>query len=304
MAFEIKMPQLSDTMHSGKILAWRKSVGDAVSRGDILAEVETDKANLEIEAFNQGVLLAILTPAQDSANVGDVIAYIGQAGEQTPTGSATSSAAVSAAAVSLDSPAAPSTPVVTPSNGDTSARLKASPLARKIAEQQKIDLSSVRGSGPLGRIIKKDLEHAASGGSLRQASPLFASPLAQTPLREPAPIAGRPSAADGSGRLTPLSKMRDTIARRMQQSVAEAPHFYSTISINMREAQRLREVLKHSSEYSGISINHLVIKASAYALAREPRVNSCMRDGQLYEPAAINIGVITALEDGLMIPVV
>jgi pyruvate dehydrogenase E2 component (dihydrolipoamide acetyltransferase) len=300
MATEIKMPQLSDTMSSGKILTWRLKEGDVVKRGDILAEVETDKANLEIESFFNGSLLKVMVPAGSVAKVGEVIAVIGQPGESVgaPSSAApqrpqpTSPAVATAPAAA---PAAPSSPAATLTVVSSQDRVKASPLARKVAENLQVNLSSVQGSGPNGRIVKRDVE-AAAGEPAPVSS--AAPELRQTPPHQaPAPV------AVGTGTLTPLSRMRETIARRMQESVTTAPHFYVTTSVNMSEAIRLRETLKERPQYKGISMNHLVIKAVAYGLHHEPKVNAAMKDGQLFQPAQINIGIITALEDGLIIPV-
>lgn len=314
------MPQLSDTMDSGKILTWNKKEGDTISRGDILAEVETDKANLEIESFHEGTLLKIVTPADNSANVGEVIAYIGDPGESVGSSSSAAKSSSSPAPVSES----PSTGNVSqdpaPRNGSSNGsseyhtgktsestiksegRIKASPVAKKLAEQNNIDLASVRGSGPDGRIVKRDVES------------LGADVQAAQNLHTPAPQRGRPSSsnqpqqssgsATAEGTLTPLSKMRDTIAKRMQQSVNEAPHFYTTVSIEMDSVISLRALLKERGIIEGVSLNHFIIKAAAYALAHEPRVNRAIRDGnQVFEPSSINIGVITALNDGLIIPV-
>jgi pyruvate dehydrogenase E2 component (dihydrolipoamide acetyltransferase) len=313
MATEIKMPQLSDTMSSGKILSWKKKEGDTVSRGDILAEVETDKANLEIESFFNGVLLKVLTPANSTAKVGEIIAVIGAAGESvgagsppaasTPAPTPTPKAAAPAAvpAPSMPAPAAASAPLSVVSGGD---RVKASPLAKRVAEQLQVNLSSVQGSGPNGRIIRRDVEAAAGGSTAPAYQQAPAQHYHATPATTPTPVATSVEATQpGAGTYTALSKMRETIARRMQESVNTSPHFYCTTSINMGETLRLREVLKELPEYKGISVNHLVIKAAAYALKREPKVNAAMKNGQLYQPAQINIGIITAIPDGLLIPV-
>lgn len=304
MATEIKMPQLSDTMNSGKILAWRKKEGDQVKRGDILAEVETDKANLEIESFNNGTLLKISVPAEQTASVGDVICVIGEPGEKVATNGASSPKPVQP---SIKDPTPSNTasipapqPVLETSVSSTSDRVKVSPLAKKLAQQRNIDLSTVQGTGPNGRIVKKDLE---SEGASRPLVTL-ASPVPQERVEKTEPRAIREPSAKGGGTSTPLSKMRETIARRMVESVTDAPHFYVTTSVCMDEAFRLREILKGRADYKGISINHMVIKAVAYGLMHEPRVNSSYRDGAVFEPNQINIGIITALEDGLLIPVV
>lgn len=316
MATDIKMPQLSDTMSSGKILIWKKKEGDAVSRGDILAEVETDKANLEIESFFNGTLLKILTPANSSAKVGEVIAVIGAAGESVSVGSAPAASAPAATPApkaaaptpspSTPAPVIPSAPLSLVTGSD---RVKASPLAKRVAEQLHVNLSSVQGSGPNGRIIRRDVEAAAGGSTAPeyQAAPAQQYHAAPAPVAPPisTPAFSTPTEPiqPGAGTYTTLSKMRETIARRMQESVNTSPHFYCTASINMGEALRLREVLKELPEYKGISVNHLVIKAAAYALKREPKVNAAMKNGQIYQPAQINIGIITAIPDGLLIPV-
>lgn len=307
MAIELKMPQLSDTMSAGKILLWKKKEGEAVSRGDVLAEVETDKANLEIESFHQGVLLKILVPASGSAKVGEVIAVIGQAGDvaAASNGSGTKVEVVAQAPKSV-APAAPKpTPVASKPVQQAAApkiiqeehsdRVKASPLAKKIAEQRAIDLSQVKGSGPEGRIVRRDLENVSAGKiSAEPANEFSARSKLQSPV-----IAG-----PREGTLSPFSKMRETIARRMQESVRESPHFYLTVSVDMDEPMKLREQLKEVPAYKGISINHLVIKAVACALKAEPRVNLAVRDGQVYDPGHINLGIITAVPDGLLIPVI
>jgi pyruvate dehydrogenase E2 component (dihydrolipoamide acetyltransferase) len=315
MAVEIKMPQLSDTMHAGKILTWNKREGEEIKRGDILAEVETDKANLEIESFQQGTLLKILVPADQMATVGDVIAVIGQPGEayngpQAAQSEPATPLPEAEAPVTAGPPQnrEPQTPAIAAprveEDTSRSGRIKASPLARKIAEQSHIDLAKVHGTGPNGRIVRRDVEAVQSGEDDRPVTP-----PAPQPVTSPAPQAAPPSSTrapsqPGQGRLTPLSKMRDTIARRMQESVVQAPHFYTTASIDMEDAVKLRERLKGRPEYKGISVNHFIIKAAAYALERERRVNNAVRDGMLYEPDQISIGIVTAIEDGLLIPVI
>jgi pyruvate dehydrogenase E2 component (dihydrolipoamide acetyltransferase) len=303
MANEIKMPQLSDTMSSGKILVWKKREGDAVKRGDILAEVETDKANLEIECFQEGTLLKIISGEGVQAKVGEVIAIIGAAGESAnaPTASKNQVSDIPAQTAPAAAPSKPvhsapapvSTSVASASLSD--GRVKVSPLARKIAQERNIDLSVIQGSGPAGRIVKKDIE--GNEGSVAVTPRTTMNTVAATqPVASPQ--------VHGEGRFTPFSKMRDTIARRMVESVTQAPHFYVTASIFMDEALKLREILKTREEYKGISVNHLVIKAVGYGLAHEPRVNFCVKEGQIYEPPTINVGIITSVNDGLLIPVI
>ena len=301
------MPQLSDTMSSGKILSWRKSEGDQVKRGDILAEVETDKANLEIESFFNGVLLKVMVPSGTDAKVGEVIAMLGAVGESVSTPSKPV-AAVKTVIATIQPPAAELPPARTTTSVISNTlelvtdepRIKASPLAKRVAEDLQINLSSIQGSGPNGRIVRRDVEAAAGNGSTAPVLETFTAP--QSYSRAPANQVPANSAAI-AGTLTPLSRMRETIARRMQESVTTAPHFYCTTSVNMGEALRLREALKERAEYKGISVNHLIIKAVAYGLKHEPHVNAAMKNEQLYQPAQINIGIITAIDDGLIIPV-
>ncbi len=322
MAHEIKMPQLSDTMDSGKILVWHKKEGDTVERGDILAEVETDKANLEIESFHQGVLLKIVTNADAEAAVGQVIAYIGAAGEALPGGSNSSgnseatgsSEKVGEPSTSSEPSTSPTMEVATPEVvlADEGGRVKASPLARKIASQHCINLGTLHGSGPGGRIVKKDVQSAIVGGGATATTPMgTTSPY--TPASHLPAISGAvpavtglatQSEVSGDGTYTPLSKMRATIAKRMQQTVTQSPHFYVRTSVRMDHLLQLRQQLKETPGYEQVSINHLIIKACGYALSKEPGVNNAMKNEMLFTPHGIHIGVVTAVEGGLMIPVI
>ena len=300
MPTEIKMPQLSDTMESGKILSWYKKEGDSVKRGDSLAEVETEKANLEIECFQEGVLLKIIIPAGTVARVGEVIALVGQSGEiladlpseEAPERKDTSDA-IEAPLPSVSS----STEIL-----DESDRIKASPLAKKVAEEMHIDLASVSGSGPGGRIVRKDVETLSSQATAQATRPETLTPHFQ----HVSVTTGASESTDfvSQGHSVPLTKMRETIAHRMQESFSQVPHFFVTVSVNMDEVNKLREILKEDQSYKDISVNHFIIKACAHALKKVPRVNSSLRDGQVFEPANINIGIITSVEDGLLIPVI
>jgi pyruvate dehydrogenase E2 component (dihydrolipoamide acetyltransferase) len=316
MATEIKMPQLSDTMHSGKILSWSKKEGDQVSRGDILAEVETDKANLEIESFHEGVLLKIVVGKDNEANVGQTIAFIGKAGEaiDSVASSATPEQKEKEGLKEKSDEARPEQqreatgPQKSQKDEPTTQeeyiengarRIKVSPLARKIAEQRNIDLSRIKGSGPEGRIIKKDLselkEQAYVSTQERQEA---------APARKSYPTQATRADLEQATSI-PLSKMRQTIARRMQQSVAESPHFYVTVSVNMEEALRLKDLLREQGqEFEKLNVNHLIIKAAGYALRKEPSVNCSFRDDEVYNPGQVNIGIITAVKEGLLIPVI
>lgn len=339
MAKEIKMPQLSDTMSEGKILNWSVKVGDAVSRGAVLAEVETDKANLEIECFDQGVVLAIAVEVGKVAVVGQTIAVIGEPGEsftiEAPrNGAAPKSGGASAAAVAQapkESPAqtprevAPAAANVAPASaqvaeGDDNSRLKISPLARKLAQEAAIDPSLVRGTGPDGRIVKRDIEEFKQSGAAAQGTPSNqpahaemqvpsgAQPACAAP-HTPAASISRPQIVRESS-TTQMSKMRDTIARRMKESVLSYPHFYCTIEVLMDNVISLREEIKADpalkAHLGAASINHFVIKSTARALSHYPVVNCSVRqENMIHNPGAINIGIVTSLgDDGLLIPVI
>lgn len=303
MAFEIKMPQLSDTMNAGKILAWKKNVGDTIKRGDILAEVETEKANLEIESFQNGILLEIRNPAGQTATVGDIICVIGAAGEKTASATAQAPVETPKPVLVQQAPVSTNTvPAYTASSATaaTDDRVKASPLAKKIAQQKNIDLTLIAGSGPNGRIVRKDIEGdnqvMQTSNTALAVEESVPQQKAEAPKQTFTPMTG--------GKLVPFSKMRQVIADRMQKSVQESPHFYVSTSIAMDEATKLREFLKEKPGFKGISINHLVLKACAYAIEQEPSVNNAVRDGQIYVPDGINVGIVATIGEGLMIPVI
>ncbi len=321
MSKEIKMPQLSDTMDKGKILTWHKKEGDSIIRGDVLAEVETDKANLEIESFDEGTLLKIVIPADESALVGEIIAVIGEAGEEVNISAETKSSNANSEEVKelvetkIESvPVETSSPVLNVASpvSTPNGRVKASPIAKKLAKDLNVDLSLIQGSGPAGRIIKKDIEtfsDASSGQAVINQSPApvasivaSATPLATSKLvpQMPKPM---PVAIEIPIGLSTLSKMRETIANRMEIAT-DTPHFFTTVSIDMTEAIKLRASFKVNPNYSSISINHMIIKAAGYALTQAPMVNCAYKEGQLFNPGSFNVGVITSVSDGLLIPVV
>ncbi|MCB0360028.1 MAG: E3 binding domain-containing protein, partial [Bdellovibrionales bacterium] len=238
MAVEVKMPQMSDTMNEGKILKWLVSEGDSISRGDALLEVQTDKADLEVEAFDEGTLLKIHAPEGSTVQVGSVIAVIGSPGESVGDSSASSTTKAqpnpepqpdTAEPKTSSQPKAAPQPAAQPTNGATGDRIKISPLARNFAEAQGIDYSALkgRGSGEGGRIVKQDIEQYL--GSAK-------------PAPKPAAQAGQPAASprpvpQGAAQI-PLSSMRQTIASRMVSSMTEIPHFYMTSKIVMDECVR------------------------------------------------------------------
>ena len=349
---DVTMPKLSDTMEEGKILRWLKQAGDQVEVGDLLVEVETDKADMEVEASDAGVLREVKLGEGESAPVGAVIAVIDGAGG----GAAKPEKADGAAPVRKQEPAAANEakprqdgaparksepkkeeppaddraaaekarPAPTPVRPAAAAPVraaqgpKASPLARALAEELGVDLGTVRGTGPAGRITRRDVE-AATGRAAAQgseaprppeppAAPARAEAKAARPASRPAPPADEEVAAEpGAGsaaRRVPLSKMRASIAKRMAESKRDAPHFYLTTVVDMDEAVRLRAQLK-TLEVSrvGVTYNHMVLKAVADALADFPEVNARFAGDAIELDPAINIGIATAVEDGLIVPV-
>jgi len=292
MAEIVRMPKLSDTMTDGVVAAWHKKVGEKVKAGDLLAEIETDKATMEFESFQEGVLLYIGVEKGGTAPVDSILAILGKEGEDvtgliangsTPPATATENPEVSVA--SSNRAVEPSTPSAAPianQSIDISSndRLKASPLAKNIARDKGIDLRSVTGSGDGGRIVKKDLENA------------------------PALVPGPSFSAAGSTHSyeVPVSQMRKTIARRLGESKFTAPHFYLTMEIDMDQAVAARNVLKNSMNVS-VSFNDLVIKAVALSLRKHPAVNSAWLGDKIRFHEYVNIGVAVAVPEGLVVPV-
>ncbi len=311
----VEMPKMGDTMEEGKILRWIKHEGDTVKKGESLAEVETDKVNIEIEAFASGVLRKILVPEGDSAPIGSGIALIGASDEPLPEG--LTDGANTSAAPAPSASSAPAEPAPTPStqedavnqaptNGaDASGRVFISPLARRFAEESSIDYTRIRGTGPNGRIIKLDVE-AALGTRAAQASPSIA---ASAPA--PTDAVGEPvSGGIDTGEVVeiPLTAMRRTIARRLSQSMQTAPHFYVTSVI---DTGKLAELRKQINAYAAndpspvkVSFNDLIIKAVARSLVKMPQVNVSFAEDKLLQKKAVHIGMAVALEQGLIVPVI
>ena len=318
MPAEVVMPRLSDSMEEGKVVRWLKKVGDPVQRGEPLAEIETDKAVMEMEAYETGTVDRILVQEGESAPVGEPIAYITPAGEAAPAAAppppppppATAPPGPTAVAEGLAEMPLPTQPAP-PKPSGAEERIKASPIARRLAEEHGIDLSKVRGTGPEGRITREDVELY-----LRPTQPPVARPApseveaapkeapARPPTAPPAPAPKPPAPA--AGELVPLSKMQATVAKRMAESKATVPHFYATTEVDMTEAAKLRQTLNETLAEQGIklSFNDLVVKAAALALRRFPQVNSFYREGGIERHQAINVAIAVALEDGLVTPVI
>ncbi len=306
MAEIVKMPKLSDTMTEGVVAKWNKNVGDAVKSGDILAEIETDKATMEFESYLDGTLLHIGVQQGQAAPVDSVLAIFGTPGEDISKLLAESAAAApkaeAAAAPRTEEPKAEeltqeapkeaakpaattapafvraSAPAMAPAQ--TNGRVKASPLAKNLAEEKGIDISRVRGSGPDGRVTKHDIEEFTSA-SMAQFVPQ------EERFTEVA-----------------VSQMRKTIAKRLAESKFTAPHFYLTIELDMSRAMQVREAINASIAPDKISFNDMVIKAVAVALKQNPKVNSSWLGDRIRYNEHVHIGVAVAVEDGLLVPVV
>ena len=304
MAIVINMPRLSDTMTEGVVAKWHKQIGDSVNEGDLLAEIETDKATMEFEAFpgQEGKLLYIGTGEGESAPVDTVLAILGEDGEdiealkggeapvvekETPVAEMSAPSAPEPV-VETPAPVAASTPAAAPVAIETDGSIKASPLARKLAADKGVDLSMVKGSGDHGRIVKRDIDSF--------------NPAIHT---SPQPgVASAPSVPAGveSFTDTPVSQMRKVIASRLSESKNTAPHFYVTMDIDMDNAIAARKAMNAGGEVK-ISFNDLVVKACALALKKHPVINSSWMGDFIRSNHHVHIGVAVAIEDGLLVPV-
>ncbi|MEZ5039212.1 MAG: pyruvate dehydrogenase complex dihydrolipoamide acetyltransferase [Saprospiraceae bacterium] len=314
MAEVIRMPRMSDTMEEGNIVGWLKEEGESVEAGDTIAEVETDKATMELDSFVDGVLLHIAIK-EGPVPIDGVIAVIGKKGEDWKAalaaanggnGSSQQEAPAVAAQTAEAAPVAQATPAPSATTPDDK-RLKASPLAKNLAKEAGIDIHSVQGSGDQGRIVKKDVEALIASPQAAPAPPPQATPPApQAKTEKPAAPATTPftyGGGEANFEDKPVSQMRKVIARRLGESKFTAPHFYLTVDINMDKAVQLRNRLKDVSP-AKISFNDLVIKAAAAALRQHPAVNASWMGDVIRYNKDIHIGVAVAVPDGLLVPVV
>ncbi len=321
---DITMPKMGFDMQEGTIIRWLKKPGDEVRRGEPIAEIETDKVTIEIEAFASGTLTEIVVQEGQSAPVNAVIARLdGGNGAQAPAPVAETPAPAAPALVAAEAPApTPVTEAVPAEAGD----IRASPLARRLAREHGIDLRQVRGSGPAGRIVKEDIEaHLAARGTAPapvappaaapapSAAPApVAPPPAPAPTPAPAPVAPPPAPAPApvtpapaAATVTPLSNMRKTIARRMLQSWQQFPHIFVSIDVDMGAALALRSQANAGrAKEEHFSINDLVVKACAAALRTFPNLNASYSDDGIIQHPTVNIAIAVALESGLMAPVI
>lgn len=298
-AKEIRMPLLSDTMTEGKIVAWNKKVGDFVKADDVLAEVETDKATMEVVGYEEGTLLYVGVEAGNAAKVNEIIAIVGKAGTDVSAYVAAEKSGGNAQPAAATQAAAPTTtpePVSSNPQPDASSngRVKASPLAKKLAADKGIDINKVSGSGDGGRIVKKDIDNYVPS-----ATPI-AAPAAK-PAAAQAPVFTT-SAQEGHTDI-PLTQMRKTIARRLGESKFSAPHFYLTVEINMDNAMQSRAQINEVSPVK-ISFNDLIIKAVALSLRQHPYLNSSWMNDFIRQNHHIHIGSAVATPDGLIVPVI
>lgn len=292
MAEVVTMPKLSDTMTEGVVAKWHKKVGDKVKSGDLLADIETDKATMEFESFSEGILLHIGVPEGGTAPVDSLLAVLGKEGENIADilkQHAGGPAAPAAPAPQKESQETASAPVVAApaeskptTSSETSGRVFASPLAKSIAKEKGIDLTAVKGSGEGGRIVKRDVEEFSPSAKASKA----------------AVSVGTESYED-----VPLSQMRKTIARRLAESKFSAPHFYLTMDIDMDNAMAARKAINEMGA-GKISFNDLVIKAVALALKKHPKVNASWLGDKIRYNHHVHIGVAVAVEDGLVVPVI
>ncbi|MCA9683374.1 MAG: 2-oxo acid dehydrogenase subunit E2, partial [Myxococcales bacterium] len=316
------MPRLSDTMEEGVVAKWRIAVGDKVKRGQVIAEIETDKATMEFESFDAGYVLKLVAEEGETLALGAPIAVLGKAGEdpaaalsahggggaaaapaEAPEPAAASPAVELEAAPAAAEPAPASEPVAISADDQ---RIPASPLARRLVREHGLELAAISGTGPHGRVIKADVERAVAEGTGKRA-PAAAASGAAAAASYSAELDGwgRPYASHGDEPIK-LSQMRKTIARRMTQAKQETPHYYLTVDVDMEKATSFRADYNQAIEASGtkVSFNDLIVKAVARALRAYPAVNVSWNDGKPVRRGDVHVGVAVAVDDGLVVPVV
>lgn len=309
-AKEIRMPLLSDTMTEGKIVSWNKAVGDNVKSDDVLADVETDKATMEVVGYEEGTLLYIGVEAGNAAKINEIIAIVGKAGTDVSAYVAAEKSGANAGSSAEETPSVQSTVASgqqeiinagseqpetdTENNTD---RIKASPLAKKLAADKGIDLKKVNGSGDNGRITKKDID------SYKPVAPTQEEPKNIEIKKTAAPVAAFTASGQEGFTDVPLTQMRKVIARRLGESKFSAPHFYLTMEINMDNAMTARVTMNEVSPVK-ISFNDMIIKASAMALRKHPDVNSSWMGEFIRQNHHVHIGSALALPEGLIVPVI
>jgi pyruvate dehydrogenase E2 component (dihydrolipoamide acetyltransferase) len=315
MAINIQMPALSPTMEEGTLAKWLVKEGDTVKSGDLLAEIETDKATMEFEAVDEGIIGKIVIPeGTDNVKVGEVIAVLIEEGESVPAAGASAAAPKAEAApaprpepeVAKAAAATPAPVVASAASAASGDRVKASPLARRIAAQAGVELGAVTGTGPGGRIIKADIEGFKPGSVMAEKAPAAAPAAAPTPAAAPAPA---PVHAQDFGiphEVEKLSNMRKTIARRLTESKQQVPHIYLTVDIRLDALLKLRGELNAALASTGVklSVNDMLIKALAKALIACPKVNVQFAGDQLLKFKRADISVAVSIPAGLITPII
>ena len=297
----VLMPRLSDTMTEGVIAAWHKKVGDAVHKGDVLADIETDKATMELESYKDGILLHQGAAAGATIRVNDLLCIIGKKSLDVPAILAALQTSGTSSASAPQPAATTAAPISTPATANNTAveeqatggRIFASPLARKMAADMGIDLSKIKGSGDNGRIVRQDIATYTPASASTTVSKAASAAAVAAPV-----VSGKESFEE-----VPVSQMRKVIARRLSESLFTAPHFYLTMSIDMDAAVAARTRLNENAAVK-ISFNDMVVKATALALRQHPKVNSSWLGDTIRYNHHINIGVAVAVEEGLLVPVV
>lgn len=314
MAIPVEMPKMSDTMEEGVLVAWLTEEGATVSAGDVIAQVETDKATMDLEVYDDGVLLKRLIEEGESVPIGGLIAVLGKAGEDISDllsrytggdGQAGGSAEpAEPAAVAQEVSAGDGAQTAAPSTV-ADDRVKASPLARKMAADHRISLGSVKGTGPEGRIVRRDIEGLIGDGAKTVSPPASIEAPVTPAVQVPAPAVH----ADGSYEAVALSQMRKAISRRLSQSKFTAPHFYLTVDVDMEKAVAFRKELNGLAEAQGrgkISFNDFITKASALALREHPYVNASYleQEGEIRLHKEAHVAIAVAIGEGLITPVI
>lgn len=335
MAKDIVMPKMGYDMTEGKLLRWLKHEGDTITKGEAIAEIETDKVNIEVEAFDSGVLQHIMVQEGDTVPVGTRIGVLAAPGEaeavEQPAAGASNVQAASAATTPSGNgqrPAGGSSATATggersaAAGGATAAagerpagnggaparsgeRIKASPLARRLAQEHGLNLAAIAGTGPGGRVTRDDVLNAAQAAPQAPAAPPPAPTVAAAPAQPAAPAVPAAAAAPAGGNERPLTRLQQTMARRMVESKTQAPHFYLSVEVDMTEAISFRQQLNaQAGEGTKISVNDLVVKAAALALTRFPALNASFAGDKLILHDQISVAIAVAIEDGLVTPVV
>ena len=312
MAINIEMPKLSDTMTEGTVIKWHKQVGDSVEVGDVLAEIETDKATMEMEAFDDGTITEILVPAGEKAVIGGILAVLDGDSAAAPSSAAPTAPSPAAAASNAPATAKAAAPAAPVSNDGS--RIKASPLARKIAAEKGVDLQGIIGTGPAGRIVKNDVE-AASSSPKKSADATAATALAAAVKSKAAPPSAPaaapaqaiiPVAKDGDERIE-LSSMRKVIASRLLTSKVTIPHFYLHVEADAAPLMTLRQQVNEQAEKTHgnkYSVNDFILKAVINAAQTVPAINASFAGDHIVKFKHIGLSVAIAVEDGLVTPVI